>query len=121
MKKGTKIIIAFVAVLLVAAIGFGGFVLYKSSQGLAYDISSVEKLENDVEIVSETEDSVTVKMKSNKDFKVLMFTDTHLKGDKELDNMTVSYMVSNGIFLFLLHKPLGKKLDRIKTKYGLFK
>ncbi len=35
--------------------------------------------------------------------------------------MTVSYMVSNGIFLFLLHKPLGKKLDRIKTKYGLFK
>ena len=24
-----------------------------------------------------------------------MFTDTHLKGDRELDNMTVSYMVKN--------------------------
>lgn len=34
--------------------------------------------------------------------------------------VTISYMISNGIFLFLLHKPLGKKLDRIKTKYGLF-
>ena len=95
MKKGTKIIIAFVTVLLVAAIGFGGFVLYKSSQGLAYDIASVEKIENNVEIVSETEDSVTIRKNSKDKFKVIMFTDTHLKGDKELDNITLTYLIKN--------------------------
>lgn len=92
MKKGLKIILALVLVLV---IGAGSFVIYKNSQGISYDISSVDKLNSDIEIVAETEDSVTVKMKSDKDFKVLMFTDTHLKGDKELDNKTVSYMVNN--------------------------
>ncbi len=33
--------------------------------------------------------------------------------------MTVVYAISNVIFLFILLKPIGKKLDRIKTKYGL--
>ena len=92
MKKGIKIILA---VLLVGIIGFGGFILYQSSKGISYDISSVEKIENDVEIIKEDEDSVTIRKNSNGDFKVLMFTDTHLKGDKELDNITVSYMVEN--------------------------
>jgi len=92
VKKGLRIILALV---LASAIGAGGFVFFKSSQGIPYDISSLEKLNSDIEIVSETEDSVTVKKKSNTDFKVLMFTDTHLKGDRELDNMTVSYMVKN--------------------------
>lgn len=32
---------------------------------------------------------------------------------------TVMYAVSNVVFLCLLEKPIGKKLDRIKTKYGL--
>ena len=92
MKKGLKI---FLAIFLAAAIGAGGFIIFKSSQGIPYDISSVDKLNSDIEIVAETEDSVTVKKKSDGDFKVLMFTDTHLKGDRELDNMTVSYMVKN--------------------------
>lgn len=95
MKKSSKITVAIIAVLLIAAIGAGGFVLYKSSQGISYDISSVEKLQSDIEIISETQDSVTIKMNSDGEFKVLMFTDTHLKGDKELDNMTVTYMIKN--------------------------
>lgn len=33
---------------------------------------------------------------------------------------TVVYMVSNVIFLLLLTKPIGRKLQRLKTKYGLF-
>lgn len=33
---------------------------------------------------------------------------------------TVEYAVSNAIFLFLLSKPFGDKLSRIKKKYGLF-
>ncbi|MBO5937614.1 MAG: metallophosphoesterase [Clostridia bacterium] len=92
MKTALKVI---VAILLVAAIGLGGFVLYKSNQGLAYDISSLEKINSDIEIVSETEDSVTVKMNEDSEFKVVMFTDTHLKGDKELDNITLTYMIEN--------------------------
>ena len=92
MKNAIKIIIA---VLLVATIGAGGFVLYQSSKGISYDISSVEKIQSNIEIVSETEDSVTIKKNDNSEFKVLMFTDTHLKGDKELDNITVTYMVKN--------------------------
>lgn len=95
MKKGIKVIIAIVATLLAAVIGFGGFVLSKSSQGLYYDISSVQKLESNVEIITETEDSVTVKKKDDGEFKVLMFTDTHLKGDKELDNITLTYLIKN--------------------------
>lgn len=33
---------------------------------------------------------------------------------------TVVYMVSNVIFLLLLTKPIGRKLQRLKTKYGIF-
>ena len=32
---------------------------------------------------------------------------------------TASYAVSNVLFLYLLAKPFGEKLDRIKTKYGV--
>jgi len=34
--------------------------------------------------------------------------------------VTVEYAVSNVIFLLLLSKPIGEKLERIKKKYGLF-
>lgn len=33
---------------------------------------------------------------------------------------TVEYIVSNIVFLLLLAKPIGKKLERLKKKYGLF-
>ena len=33
---------------------------------------------------------------------------------------TVEYAVSNVVFLLLLAKPIGEKLERIKRKYGLF-
>ena len=92
MKKCIKIILA---VMLAVIIGAGGFVIYKSSQGLAYDISSVEVIQNDVEIVSETEDSVTIRKNGDGEFRVLMFTDTHLKGDRKLDNITLTYMIKN--------------------------
>lgn len=34
--------------------------------------------------------------------------------------LMVEYGISNVLFLFLLNKPFGKKLERIKAKYGLF-
>ncbi len=92
MKKAIKV---FIAVLLAAAIGAGGFVIYQSSKGISYDISSVEKIPCDLEIVKKEEDSVTVRKTSDDNFKVMMFTDMHLKGDKELDNITVTYLVKN--------------------------
>ena len=33
---------------------------------------------------------------------------------------TVTYAVSNVVFLFFLQRPIGEKLERIKQKYGLF-
>lgn len=92
MKKCLKIAIA---VLLAVAIGAGGFVFYKTSQGISYDVSSVKKIETDVEIVKEDEDSVTIRKNGDGDFRVLMFTDTHINGKKEKDNLTVSYLVKN--------------------------
>ncbi len=34
--------------------------------------------------------------------------------------ITAEYAVSNAVFLLLLSKPIGEKLERIKKKYGLF-
>jgi len=34
--------------------------------------------------------------------------------------ITATYAISNIIFLLLLSKPFGRKLNRLKTKYGLF-
>lgn len=33
---------------------------------------------------------------------------------------TLVYMISNVVFLILLTKPIGSKLQRLKTKYGIF-
>lgn len=33
--------------------------------------------------------------------------------------VTITYALSNVVFLFVLIKPIGKKLERIKIKYGL--
>lgn len=92
MRKFLKII---VAVILAAAIGAGCFVIYKNTQGISYDISAVEKIGDGVEIIKEDVDGVTIQKNSGGDFKVLMFTDTHLNGKKEKDIQTVSYLVKN--------------------------
>ena len=34
--------------------------------------------------------------------------------------ITAVYCVSNAVFLLVLRKPLGKRLERLKTKYGVF-
>ena len=92
MKKAVKII---TAVILVAVIGVGSFAIFKSTQGISYDISSVKRIDSDVEIVKEDTDSVTIRKNGGGDFRVLMFTDTHLNGKKETDIQTVSYIVKN--------------------------
>lgn len=34
--------------------------------------------------------------------------------------VTAEYAISNVIFLLIMAKPIGEKLERIKKKYGLF-
>ena len=34
--------------------------------------------------------------------------------------VTGIYCVSNVIFMLILNKPLGRRLERLKTKYGVF-
>ena len=92
MKKVFKVIIA---VLLIIVIGIGSFAVYKNTQGISYDISSIKRIDNNVEIIESSVDSVTIKKNGNGDFKVLMFTDTHLNGKKEKDIQTVSFIVKN--------------------------
>ena len=62
---------------------------------LDYDIESIEKIDNFVEIISEDIDSVTIKKKNNSKFKVLMFTDLHLNRTKEKNLLAIKYLVKN--------------------------
>ena len=91
-KSFVVVIFAFV---LAVALGVGGCFVAVYLQGLSYDIDSIEKVGTVVEVVSESEDSVTIKKNDDSDFKVLMFTDTHLNGKEDTDYTAVSYLVQN--------------------------
>lgn len=91
MKKALKII---AVILTLAILGTGGFVIFKNSRGISYDIALAEEVGSDVEIVAESIDNVTIKKKTDGEFKVLMFTDTHFNGKKE-DNTVAEYIVKN--------------------------
>lgn len=92
MKTALKIIIAIV---LIAAIGTIIYVISFNNEGIHYDVDSVEKVGTTVEIVSESIDSVTIKKSDDSEFKVVMFTDTHLNGKNEEDLMTVEHLIEN--------------------------
>ncbi len=59
------------------------------------------------------------------DILTVLWLDGGFNGEKYLAAVTSSlpitavYVFSNIIFLFVLVKPLGKKIERIKTKYGI--
>lgn len=91
MKTALRIILA---IALIAAIIGGALVIREMNEGLHYDIDSVEKIESNVEIVSENEDSVTIRKNDDSDFKVVMFTDAHLNGNIN-DRFTLKYLVEN--------------------------
>lgn len=93
MKKSFVVVI--LALVLAAALGVGGCFVAVYLQGLSYDIDSIEKVGTVVEVVGESEDSVTIKKNDDSDFKVLMFTDTHLNGKEDTDYTAVSYLVEN--------------------------
>ena len=93
MKKKLKIIIP--AVILVILI-IGGSVAYAFlPHSLNYDIDSVENIGSFVEVVSKSEDNVTIKLTENRNFKVLYFTDMHLDGKNKTSILTVTNLVDN--------------------------
>jgi predicted MPP superfamily phosphohydrolase len=91
MKTLFKVIIA---IAVVVVIGAGAFLGYLIEEGLNYDIDSIENVGTDVEILSKDIDSATIKKNSEGDFKVVMFTDTHLNGNKN-DQLTIRYLIEN--------------------------
>lgn len=67
---------------------------------IPYPISTIKSVGSSVEIVSETEDSVTIRKTGDEPFKILMFTDTHLawldkKQPLKNQTRTVEEMVNN--------------------------
>ncbi len=98
MKTAIKVISLILSAAVIISVGF---VVIKCSQGISYDASAVENIGTDVEIISEDIDTVVLKKSDTADFKVLMFTDTHLNGKKTQDAMTVEYIVRN----VTAHKP----------------
>ena len=84
-----------VAAISVVALGAGIYAVAFIMSGIHYDVSTVEKVGTTVEIVSEDTDSVTIKKNDDSEFKVVMFTDTHLNGKKAEDIMTVEHIIEN--------------------------
>ncbi len=94
MKKKLKIIIP--AVILVLLI-IGGSIGYSFlPHPLNYDIESIQSIVTDnLEVVSKTEDTVTVRNKGEEKIKVLFFTDIHLDGKNKTSKITVANIVNN--------------------------
>lgn len=89
-KKILKIVAVVLAVVIVA----GGITAYALlPHALSYDIKSVPFIGSELEIVSETEDEVTVK--KDGEFKVLFFTDTHFDGKNKTSQLTAENLVDN--------------------------
>lgn len=90
MKKAVKIVLC---VLLAVVIIAGGVTYAVLPHSLNYDIKSLGHTDSALEIVDETEDSITVK-KANGEVKVLMFTDMHLDGKNKTSNITLEHFVA---------------------------
>lgn len=92
MKKAVKIILCVLAAVIIAA----GCITYAFlPHPLSYDIESIASVGSDVNILGQTEDSVTIRKNGDEDFKILMFTDMHLDGKNKTSNVTVDHLVKN--------------------------
>ena len=92
MKRSTKIISSLLSL---SIAGTGLFLGIANADMLDYDVESINKVDNLIEIVSEDIDSITIKKKNDEKFKVLMFTDLHLNRTKEENKVAIQYLVKN--------------------------
>lgn len=95
MKNKKTILKALIAVVLVVVLGAGAYATAFIMSGIHYDVDAVESIGTTVEIVSEDIDSVTIKKSDDSNFKVVMFTDTHLNGKRKQDKITVEHIIEN--------------------------
>ncbi len=94
--KNNKVLIIILCVLLVIIIGGGGIGYSFLPHPFNYKIKDITSLGTDtVEIVSESVDGVVLKKKTEGEFKVLLFTDTHLDGKNKTSNITLSNMIKS--------------------------
>ena len=90
-KRGKIILAAALAAVLIGGIALWAFLPH----ALNYPIKKIEAVGTGVEVLSETEDSVTIRKKGGGDFRVLLFTDMHLDGKNATSKVTVSHLVEN--------------------------
>lgn len=90
MKKKILIILC----VLLAFVIVCGVALQFLPQPLNYPIGSIETVGSTLQVVAESDDSVTVQSAGG-DFKVLMFTDMHLDGKNKTSKRTVAELVEN--------------------------
>lgn len=94
MKKGKKIAIIIVSIILVAAI-IGGCVTYALlPKPLNYDIDGVKEIGTDVQLVSKNDESAVLKLSEDRPYKIQTFTDIHLDGKNKTSNITLSNYIA---------------------------
>lgn len=93
MKK--KAVIIIVSVLLAVLIAGGSVAGALLPHPIRYDINSVENIGSALEVVSKTEDCVTVRCTKAQDLKILCFTDTHFDGKNKTSDVTMKNIVNN--------------------------
>ena len=90
-KKGVIILCAVLAFLLIAGCVTWSFLPHP----LNYPINKIEAVGSTLEVLGQTEDSVTVTKRGEGEFRILMFTDMHLDGKNKTSYTTVSHLVEN--------------------------
>ncbi len=94
MSKKKKILLCCLAAVLVIAAVAGAIVYSKLPHALNYPIDKIEPVgKNNVVLVSEDTDTVTLQKQDAGPFKVLMFTDQHMDGDNKTGYKTADSMV----------------------------
>jgi len=91
-KKVLTIVLCCVLALLIIA---GGIVYSKLPHALSYNVNKVESIGSAVKVFAQLEDSVSVMLTEDRDFKIIAFTDMHLDGDNSTSTVTMTNFVNN--------------------------
>lgn len=91
MKKKLLVLLSVLLALVVVC----GVVFCFLPHPLSYPIGDIQPVGTSVQVLDETEDSVTIRKEAGGDFKVLLFTDMHLDGKNKTSKLTVSHLVEN--------------------------
>lgn len=91
MKKTGKIVLCAVLAFLLIA---GGVAWSFLPHPLSVSVGAIGSVGSELSVVTSTEDSVAVKKEGDGDYRILMFTDTHLDGKNKTSKLTVANMIA---------------------------